>query len=214
MNGGRHCHNNNPDPQPVVGRNIENDVEDDAVEMPQIDFVSGQTGYYEVIRVYDGDTITIRTPKGTTPSLRLVGVDTPEINADTQAEKDRAIAARDYLRGLILNKHIFITFEKSDTTLDGIARGAFCRPLSYIFIRDEASEKNIFVNLEIVWQGHGIKYFKYDFEFEDFFRLDRVSAQDRIDDLELSPPDQNAPQQSSNPNRRLSTTWAELKQVK
>ncbi|MCY3742882.1 MAG: hypothetical protein OXH00_17855 [Candidatus Poribacteria bacterium] len=102
--------------------------------MPSIDFASGRTGYYKVIRVYDGDTITIETPIGTTPSLRLVGVDTPEINASSRAEKHRAIAARDYLRNLILGKYVFITFEKSETTLDGIARGPFCRPLSYIFI--------------------------------------------------------------------------------
>ena len=195
----------------MVNREVEDDEENEDVAMPEIDFASGRTGYYEVISVYDGDTITIRTPKGTTPSLRLVGVDTPEINADTEAEKTNAIAARDYLRQLILNKHIFITFEKSDTTLDGIARGAFCRPLSYIFIQDTVSGNNIFINLEIVWQGHGIKYFKYDFEYEDFFRLDRASAQERIDALVLSVPQQESPRNTNNTPKVLSTTWARLK---
>ena len=175
--------------------------------MPDIDFASGQTGYYKVIRVYDGDTITIETPKGTTPSLRLVGVDTPEMDADTAAQKARAIAARDYLRSLILNKYIFITFEKSDTTLDGIARGPFCRPLSYIFIRDEQSHKNIFVNLEIVWQGHGIKYFKYDFDYEAFFRLDEATARQRISTLNLVAPTPQSPHS----HKVLMTTWASLK---
>ena len=175
--------------------------------MPVIDFASGLTGYYKVIRVYDGDTITIETPKDTTPSLRLVGVDTPEINADTEAEKARAIAARDYLRNLILNKYVFITFERSDTTLDGIARGAFCRPLSYIFIRDTVSDKNVFINLEIVWQGHGVKYFKYDFEYEDFFRLDEASARQRISTLTLTTPNQQSPRL----RRVLTTMWAHLK---
>lgn len=178
--------------------------------MPSINFASGLTGYYKVIRVYDGDTITIETPKGTTPSLRLVGVDTPEINAHTQAEKNRAIAARDWLRRLILNKYVYITFESSNTTLDGIARGPFCRPLSYIFFKTE-SGKNIFINLEIVWQGHGIKYFKYDFEYKDFFRLDKTTAQNRIDDLVLSVPQQRAPRYTNKTPRILSTTWARLK---
>ena len=176
--------------------------------MPAIDFSSGLTGYYKVIRVYDGDTITIETPIGTTPSLRLVGVDTPEINASTPAEKARAVAARDYLRDLILNKHIFITFEKSETTLDGIGRGPYCRPLSYVFIRDTAANRNIFVNLEIVWQGHGTKYFKYDFAYADFFRLDQATAQRRIDALTLTAPVQQSPLLRP---QRLPTTWGHLK---
>lgn len=179
--------------------------------MPSIDFTSGQTGYYKVIRVYDGDTITIETPIGTTPSLRLVGVDTPEINASSPAEKARAIAARNYLRNLILGKHIFITFEKSETTLDGIARGPFCRPLSYIFIRDTKANRNIFVNLEIVWQGHGTKYFKYEFAYEDFFRLDQAIAQSRIDALSLTVPVQQSPIHILRPRRSLPITWGHLK---
>ena len=179
--------------------------------MPSIDFASGRTGYYKVIRVYDGDTITIETPIGTTPSLRLVGVDTPEINASSRAEKHRAIAARDYLRNLILGKYVFITFEKSETTLDGIARGPFCRPLSYIFIRDTKANRNIFVNLEIVWQGHGTKYFKYRFAYENFFRLDQAAAQNQIDALVLAAPVQQSPIQALRPQRRLPVTWGHLK---
>ena len=134
-------------------------------------------------------------------------MDTPEINANTAAEKARAIAARDYLRGLILNKYVFITFEKSDKTLDGVARGPYCRPLSYVFIRDAGSKRNIFVNLEIVWQGHGSKYFKYDFAYMDFFRLDEAAARAKINALTLSVPNQQAP----HTQRILSTRWARLK---
>lgn len=206
MNGGRHCHRN-PAPPPVGVGNVEDDTE---IAMPQIDFSTGRTGYYKVVRVYDGDTITIETPIGTTPSLRLVGVDTPEINATSQEEKNQAIAARDWLRKLILDEYVYITFEKSDKTLDGIGRGPFCRPLSYIFFKTE-SGKNVFINLEIVWQGHGIKYFKYDFEFEDFFRLDRITAQNRIDGLELSAPQKAAPEKINKLGRVLSVTWASLK---
>ena len=175
--------------------------------MPMIDFADGRTGYYKVIRVYDGDTLTIETPIGTTVSLRLVGVDTPEMNASSRAEKNLAIAARDFLRNLLLGKHIFITFEKSETTLDGIARGPFCRPLSYIFIRDTKANRNIFVNLEIVWQGHGTKYFKYDFAFEDFFRLDQVTAQSRIDTLTLTAPVPQSPFRQ----RTIPALWGYLK---
>ena len=179
--------------------------------MPTIDFDSHLTNTYKVIKVYDGDTITIETAIGTTVSLRLVGVDTPEINADTQAEKDLAIAARDYLRQMILDKHVTITFEASESTLDGIGRGAYCRPLSYIFIRDTEADKNVFVNLQIVWDGHGQKYFKYDFDYEDFFRLDQATAQSRIDALELSSELPDVQLEAPRHHKTMVTTWANLK---
>ena len=183
--------------------------------MPTINFHSHLTGIYEVVRVYDGDTITIETEIGTTVSLRLIGVDTPEINAKTQAERNRAIRARDYLRDMILDKEVVITFEASTKTLDGIGRGPYCRPLSYIFYRDTAAEKNIFVNLQIVWDGHGEKYFKYDFEYEDFFRLDQAEAQRRIDELDLEPKPKGrlwiVTPESPQHRKTVVTTWANLK---
>lgn len=179
--------------------------------MPTINFDSHLTGIYEVIRVYDGDTITIRTEIGTTVSLRLVGVDTPEINAKTKAERNRARQARDYLREMILNKEVVITFEASDTTLDGIGRGPYCRPLSYIFVRDTEAEKNIFVNLQIVWDGHGEKYFKYDFDYEAFFRLDQAEAQRRIDALGLSPEVSAVQPEAPQHRNTVITAWARLK---
>lgn len=125
-------------------------------------------------------------------------------------EKNRAIAARDYLRNLILNKYIFIVFEKSETTLDGIEKGPYCRPLSYVFFRDTQANRNIFVNLEIVWQGHGVKYFKYDFAYEDFFRLDQTTAQKRINALTLRAPVGQSPLLPQ--RRRLPGMWAALKE--
>ena len=58
-----------------------------------------------VISVYDGDTITVDAilwlglPMRT--SIRLDGVDTPEIRGRCQAEKDLAIRARDFVRARV-----------------------------------------------------------------------------------------------------------------
>lgn len=156
------------------------------VPMPQLDFTSPFSVYKKIVRVYDGDTITIEADNGNKVSLRLVGVNTPEIKGKTAEEKARAIDARDWLREMILNKHVFILFEESGKTLDGIKRGRYCRPLIYVFIRDESAKKNIFVNLELVWQGHGDKYFKEPFAYEKFFKLDEEIARKRIAELDLS----------------------------
>lgn len=40
--------------------------------------------------------------------IRLMGIDTPEIKAKNATEKAAAVAARDFLRGLILDKVIII----------------------------------------------------------------------------------------------------------
>lgn len=68
--------------------------------------------YGKVVKVYDGDTITIAgiLPGTYTPiyrfSVRLLGIDTPEIKGSTEEEKRLAKVARDELSNLILNKFV------------------------------------------------------------------------------------------------------------
>jgi endonuclease YncB( thermonuclease family) len=68
--------------------------------------------YGKVIKVYDGDTITIASvlPNTTEPiyrfSIRLNGIDTPEIRGKTQEEKELAIQVRDALTEKIYGKMV------------------------------------------------------------------------------------------------------------
>lgn len=67
-----------------------------------------------VIKVYDGDTITIasKLPYDSSKlyrfTVRLKGVDTPEIKGSTKEEKEMAIEARNFLSGLILQKKVYL----------------------------------------------------------------------------------------------------------
>lgn len=58
-----------------------------------------------VVSVYDGDTLTVDAEPwpGLTArtSVRVAGVDTPEIRGKCQAEKDQAIRARDWVRATV-----------------------------------------------------------------------------------------------------------------
>jgi endonuclease YncB( thermonuclease family) len=90
------------------------------------------TGY--VIKVYDGDTITIATklPFDSSPlykfSVRLNGIDTPEIKTKNAEEKARALQCKNALTGLCLNRFVTlqnVTLEKygrvlADVYCDGI----------------------------------------------------------------------------------------------
>ena len=66
------------------------------------------------VSVYDGDTITVaaRPSRRGQPYLfkvRLAGIDAPEMRGGSAAEKEAAIAARDYLRERICNKCVTLS---------------------------------------------------------------------------------------------------------
>lgn len=63
----------------------------------------------KVVKVYDGDTITVLTMiEGVAYkfSVRLRGIDTPEIRGSSVKEKAKAIEARDYLKTMIFEKMV------------------------------------------------------------------------------------------------------------
>lgn len=67
-----------------------------------------------VIKIYDGDTITIASKLPYSKSelyrfaVRLDGIDTPEIKSNNEDEKTIAKEARDYLTSKILNKNVVL----------------------------------------------------------------------------------------------------------
>ena len=90
----------------------------------------------KVVRVYDGDTITIATRvclEGNTSiklyrfNVRLRGINTPEISSKYPAEKLLAIEARDALRNIVMGKLV---------TLEGISYDKYGRILADVKTRD------------------------------------------------------------------------------
>ena len=89
-----------------------------------------------VIKVYDGDTITIATKlpfKTESPiyrfSVRLIGIDTPEMKGKgvTEEEKTAAHEAQQFVSNLILNKYV---------TLENIQNEKYGRILADVYIGD------------------------------------------------------------------------------
>ena len=70
--------------------------------------------YGKVVKVYDGDTITVATPLDYTRapiyhfSVRLRGIDSPEIRGSSTEEKAAATKSRDALAAKILNQMVFL----------------------------------------------------------------------------------------------------------
>ena len=67
----------------------------------------------EIVDVYDGDTVTADIDLGfhtwrRGEKLRLYGINAPEVRGGADEEKAKGIAARDALRGRILDKEVII----------------------------------------------------------------------------------------------------------
>lgn len=74
----------------------------------------------QVIKVYDGDTITIAA-KLEIPdsplyrfSVRFVGIDAPEIHGRTKDEKEMALKARDALENMLLHRVVHLKNIKTE----------------------------------------------------------------------------------------------------
>ncbi len=71
-----------------------------------------------VTNVYDGDTFTVDAEVwpdiGWTGSVRVRNVDTPEIRGACDQEKRLAVAARDYVRELLLDESVTLTEVDND----------------------------------------------------------------------------------------------------
>jgi len=102
-----------------------------------------------VIKVYDGDTITIasKLPFNESPlyrlSVRLNGIDTPEIKGKTEDEKLAAKHARDALSALILNKVV---------TLKNIQTEKYGRILADVYLGD------LYLNEWLIKEKYAVKY--------------------------------------------------------
>jgi micrococcal nuclease len=103
------------------------------------------------IKVYDGDTITVAFKPFQIDnneniykySIRLSGIDTPEIRTKNIDEKKKAIEIRDILKEKILNKFIYIQCGNFDK---------YGRLLAYIFYDD------ININEWLITEGFANKY--------------------------------------------------------
>ena len=175
--------------------------------IPKLNTLSYLCHKVEVVSVYDGDTITIGINKRHV-RVRLAGIDTPELNAKTEEEKNEAIESRDYLESLVLDEKIIVLFEKSDTTLDGINRGAFGRPITYIFILENRLLPGVktFVNQDMIDNGKAVRS-EYDVDFPVLF-----TENFDLSDIRVSAwVNANIGKADVDIRLKSTATWAELK---
>lgn len=122
----------------------------------------------EVVQVVDGDTLKVALA-GETVTVRLLGVDTPEMGRDRQPVEDFAREATGFTRGLALGKTVRLERDPEGDTRDG-----FGRALRYVLLPDGAN-----LNVEIVARGYGHAYTRFPFSRVDEFRRLEREARER-----------------------------------
>ncbi len=100
-----------------------------------------------VIKVYDGDTITVDFDLGfgivlKKQKIRLLGINTPEVRGPERAD---GILSRNALRQRILDKQVIIRTSKDK-------KGKYGRWLGEVYVEDEN------INQWLITEGYAIKY--------------------------------------------------------
>jgi endonuclease YncB( thermonuclease family) len=107
----------------------------------------------KVVKVYDGDTITIAAriivdgkeiPRLYRFSVRLNGIDTPELKTKNTVEKTRAILARDDLSDYILGNIVI---------LSNVSYDKYGRTLADVFTQSGVNISEWMIN-----RGHAVRY--------------------------------------------------------
>jgi endonuclease YncB( thermonuclease family) len=134
---------------------VNTDLQKDLGHLNDIDynnsvaFVPPITGG-KVVKVYDGDTITVasKLPFMEEPvyrfSVRLAGIDSPEINSKTIKEKEAALLARDALYDLIFGKIVYF---------ENVSVEKYGRVLADVYCED------IHINSWMLTNNYAIPYF-------------------------------------------------------
>ncbi|MBX0296338.1 lamin tail domain-containing protein [Haloarcula nitratireducens] len=150
-----------------------------AVGAPSAGPLPEETIEVTVTAVVDGDTIRVRYDNGTEDTVRLVGVDTPEVNAENDPAEFEGIpttaAGTECLRGAGIDASNFakthLLGETAEIAFDPATerRGYYDRLLAYVVVDDRL------FNYRLVATGHARVYDESPFTRKDRF-LEAESA--------------------------------------
>lgn len=106
-----------------------------------------------VIRAIDGDTIEVKLINGKTETVRLIGMDTPEVVHPTRGEEPFGREASDFTRRTLAGKGVYLE-------LDAAERDRYGRLLAYVWLSrpergDEAEVRERMFNARLLLGGYG-----------------------------------------------------------
>jgi endonuclease YncB( thermonuclease family) len=120
---------------------------------------------YPVVRVVDGDTIVL-TMDGKPRTVRLVGVDAPEVLDPEKVAERLGKEASAFLGGLLRGRKVRLEYDPTGTRVDSLGR-----VIAYAYL-----PSGVLVNREIIARGYGIVYEKYPCRYLTDFRVAESEA--------------------------------------
>lgn len=127
---------------------------------------TGEVG--QVVAVTDGDTIEVALARGERETVRLLGVDTPEMGGHRTIVEHFGKEASAFTREVALGESVRLERDPG-----GDARDAYGRALRYVFLPDGA-----LLNGEIIAQGYGHAYTRFPFsKIDEFRKLEREARE-------------------------------------
>lgn len=120
---------------------------------------ASQPGLYEVVRVVDGDTITVRA-NGREERVRFIGIDTPEKNHPNKPVQCFAEAASQRMKELIGTNRVTLEADPTNSNRD-----RYDRLLRYVYLPDGQM-----LNRLMVEDGYAFAYLAFPFIHLNEFR--------------------------------------------
>lgn len=122
-------------------------------------------GDYNVIKVYDGDTITAQSiDDGSIIKVRMYGIDAPEI-----AQKPYGAYSREYLKSLVLNKTVRLDIQNKDM---------YGRSVAKVYVK--SSDHEFYVNLIMLSAGYAFYYYDYAKSDTDLKRAYELAVSNKL----------------------------------
>lgn len=130
---------------------------------------TSQPGLYTVLKVDDGDTITIDMG-GQPERVRLIGVDTPELHHPEKPIQCYAKEAREFTTGFIGKQQVRLQADPLDDNRD-----LYGRLLRYVYTPDDE-----LLNTTLIKEGYGFAYTHFPFTKKlEAIQLEATSKKER-----------------------------------
>jgi len=123
--------------------------------------VPGSQGPYQIIKVVDGDTLTIDL-NGKSETIRLIGINTPETVDPRKPVECFGVEASNIAKELLTGKRVYIEMDPTQGDRD-----KYSRLLAYVYRED-----GFFFNKSMILSGYAYEYtyslpYKYQSEFKE-----------------------------------------------
>ena len=125
---------------------------------------TSQPGLYEVVHVYDGDTISVRGTNNREDKVRFIGIDTPEKNHPSRPVQCFSYEATNHLKMLIGTSNVRLVADPTNTNRD-----RYDRLLRYVYLPDGTS-----LNAKMIEDGYAFAYTSFPvIKMDEFLKLEK-----------------------------------------